>query len=219
MDHASQARERGSVADFDTEVYAVYSGFDEAEVIAVIKAMNDKGIISEGRLTKWTERQPQREDDSRDRVRNWREVKRNVTQSNAEISPDKDTDKDTDKDKEEEEGIAEITAAIIAKPPQPLFGQLLDAFFDATDIKESLTDMHAAADEVNKWVSSGVTVEQVKQAVKEMQENNLSIVRPKSITNAINIVRSKGNGKPNSKPAPRNSLADALERRMKNGTT
>ena len=98
MDHASQANLRGSVSDFDTEVYAVYSGFDEAEIIAVIKAMTDKGIISEGRLTNWRKRQPQREDSSTERVRQWREMKRNVTQSNAEISPDKDTDKDTDKD-------------------------------------------------------------------------------------------------------------------------
>jgi DnaD/phage-associated family protein len=96
MDHASQANPRGSVSDFDTEVYAVYSGFDEAEIIAVIKAMTDKGIITEGKLTNWTKRQPQREDDSRERVRQWREMKRNVTQSNAKKSPD--TDKDTDKD-------------------------------------------------------------------------------------------------------------------------
>lgn len=101
FDYASQNKDRGTVAGFDTETYAVYSGFDESEVIAVINAMTDKGVITDGRLTSWEKRQPKREDNTvTQRVRQWREVKRNVTQETQCNTPDTDTD--TDKDTEEE---------------------------------------------------------------------------------------------------------------------
>lgn len=53
FDYASQHAERGTVDGFDTEEYAVYSGFSEDEIKAVIKAMTDKGIITGGKLTNW----------------------------------------------------------------------------------------------------------------------------------------------------------------------
>ena len=84
MDYASQHKDRGSVVGFDTETYAVYSGFDEAEIVAVIKAMTDRGIITDGHLTNWKKRQPLREDNSTARVTKYRELKRNETQCNAE---------------------------------------------------------------------------------------------------------------------------------------
>lgn len=84
MDYASQQPTRGDVGGFDTEEYAVYSGFCEEEITATITAMTEKGIITNGHLTNWEKRQPKREDDSNARVREWREKKRNVTQSNAE---------------------------------------------------------------------------------------------------------------------------------------
>jgi len=97
FDYASQADDRGSVADFDTETYAVFSGVAESEVQAIIAAMYAKGVITEnGRLHAWDKRQPKREDDSADRVREWRKRKagnesngdggsnNGVTQCNAE---------------------------------------------------------------------------------------------------------------------------------------
>jgi hypothetical protein len=90
MDYASQQKERGSVEGFDTEVYAVYSGFSEEEIIAVIKAMTDKKIIVDGMLSKWGKRQPLREDDSKERTAEYRKRKkgdvnkRSVTQCDAE---------------------------------------------------------------------------------------------------------------------------------------
>lgn len=53
LDYASQQEDRGSVVGFDPEEYAVYSGFSEDEIRAVIQAMTDKGIIVDGRLTNW----------------------------------------------------------------------------------------------------------------------------------------------------------------------
>lgn len=112
MDYASQHKERGSVEGFDTETYAVYSGFDETEIVAVIKAMCDKGIITDGYLANWKKRQPQREDDSYERVNKWRDAKRNVTQCNAKKSADKTRlDNNTDKEKEKK---------VEATPPQQL---------------------------------------------------------------------------------------------------
>ena len=103
FDYASQQPDRGSVTGFDTEVYAVFSGWPEAEIIAIIQAMTDKGIIRDGRLANWEKRQPKREDDSNERVRRFRELKRSVTQGNApEKESESDTDKDTDTEEEEE---------------------------------------------------------------------------------------------------------------------
>lgn len=73
FDHASQESDRGSVAGFDQETYAAWAGIDDDEVARVVKALTDKGIIVNGRLTAWDKRQPKREDDSRERVRAHRE--------------------------------------------------------------------------------------------------------------------------------------------------
>lgn len=76
LDTASQADERGSVADFDAETYALWAGFEEHQVCAVIDAMRAKGVIeADGRLHAWDKRQPKREDDSTERVRRHRERK------------------------------------------------------------------------------------------------------------------------------------------------
>lgn len=74
LDYASQQDDRGSIEGFDVEEYAVFSGFSESEVLAVISAMTDKGIIHEGRFANWEERQPEYEDGI-ERVRRWRKRK------------------------------------------------------------------------------------------------------------------------------------------------
>jgi hypothetical protein len=84
LDYASQHKDRGTVSGFDVEVYAVYSGFAEEEINAVITAMQDKGVIVSGKLAKWDERQPKREDYSTPRVEKMRALKRDVTQCNTE---------------------------------------------------------------------------------------------------------------------------------------
>lgn len=112
FDYASQAEDRGSVKEFDTETYAVFSGFSENEVQAVVAAMCTKGIIGEDwRLAAWDKRQPKREDDSAERVRRHRknqrdgvttEQKYDVTQCNAEkrnVTHGNNTEPDTDTEK------------------------------------------------------------------------------------------------------------------------
>jgi hypothetical protein len=84
FDHASQNESRGSVEDFDVETYATFSGFDEAKVAAIIAALNEKSVIVSGVLSAWQKRQPKREDNSTERVREHRNaMKRNETHGNA----------------------------------------------------------------------------------------------------------------------------------------
>lgn len=83
LDYASQHAKRGTVTGFDTETLATFTGWDEGVIVAVIQAMTDKKIIVDGRLANWEKRQPKREDDSAARVAKFRELKRSVTQCNA----------------------------------------------------------------------------------------------------------------------------------------
>lgn len=100
LDYASQQTERGSVAGFDVETYALWAGVDEADILSVLDAMRAKGVISDGdTLAAWDKRQPKREDDSAERVRRHRDKKRQsvtddgVTHGNAPVThgnaPDK----------------------------------------------------------------------------------------------------------------------------------
>ena len=113
LDYASQQQERGSIDGFDIETYSAFSGFDENQIAAVIDAMTAKGMIDDDRWSSWDKRQPEREDNSAERVRRYRESRNgtgvtqdSVTQCNAETrtvthgnAPDTDTDTDTDTDK------------------------------------------------------------------------------------------------------------------------
>lgn len=97
MDRASQSSPRGSINGFDAEAVAAFYGFPEAEVHAVLAALEAKGLIADGALVKWSERQPrrEREDNSAERVRRLRErqrqprnaVSEDVTPSNATKRP------------------------------------------------------------------------------------------------------------------------------------
>ena len=119
LDYASQQEERGSVAGFDAETYAMWAGCDETDVIAIVNAMRAKGVITDGEtLAAWEKRQPRREDDSSERVRRHRDKQRqsvtddNVTQCNDTVTqcnaPDKsrldqirlETDGDSETDTE-----------------------------------------------------------------------------------------------------------------------
>lgn len=92
MDRASQAEDRGSIAGFDADAIAAFNGCEEEDVLRIVSAMVEKGVIDDNRLVSWEKRQPKREDSSSDRVRKHRQKnasKRDETQCNA---PDKDTD-------------------------------------------------------------------------------------------------------------------------------
>jgi hypothetical protein len=97
-------------------------------------------------------------------------------------------------DDEGEDDLEIITAAATTANIQP-FGQLYDAFLEATKIAPTMLNEHKAADTIREWVAAKITPQEVTQAITEMQQKDLTIVGPWSVTNAINIVRSKGSGK------------------------
>lgn len=82
LDCASQADDRGSVADFDVETVAVALDAEQGAVEAVITAMRCLSrpmIDADNRIPSWPKRQPKREDNSTDRVRAHRAKAAGVT--------------------------------------------------------------------------------------------------------------------------------------------
>jgi hypothetical protein len=112
LDYASQSVTRGSVTGFDAEVLA--DAFDvSAETIeAVIVALHEKGVLTDNWFMSWDKRQPNREDDSRDRVRRYRErhAEQNIneTHGNATVTQGNAPDK-TREDTEKKEGVYRAT--------------------------------------------------------------------------------------------------------------
>ena len=71
------------------------------------------------------------------------------------------------------------------------FRELFDAFLDATGISEMMIVGHKAVTEINdKWIPSGVTVDEVRNAARQLQDKNFNISGPWSLTNTINMLRS-----------------------------
>lgn len=96
MDRASQASDRGSINGYDAEGLAYFYGCEPEQVEAIVAAMADKGMITDGRFSSWEKRQPKREDGGAERAREWRERKR--TQANASATTDTETDTDPSED-------------------------------------------------------------------------------------------------------------------------
>lgn len=72
------------------------------------------------------------------------------------------------------------------------FRELFDTFLDATGMVETLINVQRAAQEISdKWLPSNVTPEEVRHAVKELAGKNYKIAGPQSLTNTINMIRSK----------------------------
>lgn len=92
--------DRGVLARWNDEIAADSIGVDVNVITDIIAAM--QGVCLDGKvLIGWNKRQPKRDDDSAERVREHR-VKRSVTQCNAGVTqcnaPDTDTDSDADAD-------------------------------------------------------------------------------------------------------------------------
>lgn len=118
FDYASQNDNRGSIENFDIETYSAFSGFEEAQVGAVVKALIEKEIIQENKFISWGRRQPKHSDNSTDRVRKHRDMKRNETDVTAhETICNTDTEEiRLDTEKKEEIVLASADASADEKP-------------------------------------------------------------------------------------------------------
>lgn len=88
LDYASQNDPRGSIAGFDPESLACFSGLDESKIRAIEGVCREKGMIDQAdMLSAWPRRQPKREDDSSQRVRAYRERQKvDETQGNGDVT-------------------------------------------------------------------------------------------------------------------------------------
>lgn len=153
LELASQGQPRGTIENVDVETLANHWQIPEETIQCVIKAFIDKGmLLDDGRtVANWDKRQPKREDDSRDRVRQHRarqhqpddnpsnDVKRDVTQRNAEqrdVTTDKTRQDEIRQEKDERQlhcPAGGTTAGDEPQPqpaqqdPEPLTGELLPA--------------------------------------------------------------------------------------------
>lgn len=66
---------RGDVSGFDCDDHDVLFGIDDGSCARVLAAFVAKGMIIEGVIAKWEQRQPKREDSSAERTRAYRERK------------------------------------------------------------------------------------------------------------------------------------------------
>lgn len=136
FDRASQASDRGSIEGYDAEVIADALGYEPDDIIAIIAAMIDKGVIIDGRIAAWEKYQPKREreqDDSADRVRTHRAAKRHVTPCNANDSQetpreDTDTDKKQDIPPSTSEGVV-VRAEAPPRAPKPPYPEAFEALW------------------------------------------------------------------------------------------
>lgn len=72
------------------------------------------------------------------------------------------------------------------------FRELFDAFLDATGIHETMLNLQKASDEITKrWIPGGVTPDDVRNAAKELLSKDYKIAGPWSLTNSINMLKSK----------------------------
>lgn len=124
LECASQADDRGSLVGVELDTLAACLDVDDEAVETIYQAMIDKELIVEGRIANWNRRQVYREDDSRDRVRRFREnqknrevgnggndEKRDVTHGNAPVTPQSRADTDTDTEQTHQEVCAVETLA------------------------------------------------------------------------------------------------------------
>lgn len=130
LETASQNPKRGHVEGLDAEAIDLALGMDDGTTAAILAVLNDRGILSEGRIAAWEKRQPKREDDTaNDRKRRQRErehelslaavtdaVSRNVTQGHAAsraVTPEEK--REEEKDQKQEQKKEQEHAA--ASPP------------------------------------------------------------------------------------------------------
>ncbi len=203
MDYASQHAVRGTVTGFDEEAYAIYSGFPESEVHAVIVAMTDKGVIKDGRLTNWEKRQPKREDNSAARVTRHRETQRAVTQCNADgegvtiysPSPSVSVSDSLINLNQENENNAEPE---FVSTPFTRMSALVSNKIHLTRENTNSQDKWDLA--INQLVEAGITEADIDAAVAWLTKEGRTILGAQSIVNSCAVEKSKRERKSTARP-------------------
>lgn len=197
FDHASQAEDRGSIDGFDVEAYAAFSGFDEQQVVDVLKALEDKEILIGRRFKAWDGRQPQKEDyTAKDRKRKQRdnERKESVTPCHA-PSHHVTTDKirlDKDKIKKERRGA-------VALKPENISQKIWDDFLRQRKTKFTDTALEGIQREAEK---AGLAFE---EAIRMAVERGWQSFKADWVT------KGQENGKRNQKYTADDALREVID--------
>ncbi|HLI85503.1 MAG TPA: hypothetical protein VKV17_16430, partial [Bryobacteraceae bacterium] len=87
LDFASQHKGRGSIEGIDAEEIAVSLEYETEYVSGILRAFEDRGMIASSRLAAWERRQVQREreDNSTERVRAYRQRQKGQPQATEEL--------------------------------------------------------------------------------------------------------------------------------------
>lgn len=72
----ANADERGCITGFDCEAADAVLGLTDGAACAIVKVLEDRGLIACGRIANWEKRQPKREDGSAERAKAWRDKQR-----------------------------------------------------------------------------------------------------------------------------------------------
>lgn len=90
LEQASSADERGTVGSIDEEAIELLLDLEEGQCARILEAMQQRGLITDGRITNWQKRQPKRErtdDNSTERSRAFRQRQRHETPETDDATP------------------------------------------------------------------------------------------------------------------------------------
>jgi hypothetical protein len=223
FDCASQASPRGSVAGFDCEVYAAWGGLPDEVVTAAVAAMTERGMIVDGVLSAWARRQPEREDGSAERAKQWRKRKkaeenareRKRTQRDA---PDTDTDTDTEIDSKSTQLVApREKRALASSPPDPDVLQTRTAIAAAYERAGALPP---DTSRVAAWIKNGFTPDEITSCIEAILARGRAPTTLKYFDAALAEGRSAPRAPPRqSEPTRRGAaaIAHALDEVFENG--
>lgn len=160
----------GDITGMNIEDAAAALDMDEDAVSAILSAMDGR-VITSGRLSGWEKRQPKREDDSSQRVREYRErkkaeVKRDVTRGNA---PEADTDTEAASAAAREAGKDDSGVVELAHKLSTIAGCCLP------DYGKIIDNQHT----VRQWLALGVSAEALENLILAKAANGRT--KPRSL--------------------------------------
>lgn len=210
LERARQAD--GNLGEIDAEEIAVTYGYEPEGVEAVLRALADKGLIEDSGIRNWRKRQPKREDDSRERVKAWREkqAEKPVTATQAEPRNASVTHGNAP-EAEAETDIQLADANCPAEPaPKPAMSPK-DLLW--TDGVATLETMHIAAPKarsmIGKWLKDTAgDAGRVHWAIGEAAIHGSG----DPIPYIARVLSDRPTGPPHRQANNRRSLADALHR-------
>lgn len=192
MDHASQARPRGSIEHFDLETYSAFAGIDPERVRSVVAALGPDGPLSRplhdgARLASWETRQPANSDSTAaERQRRHRAKKKAQKASPKPGEPANPTHPVTDghardsvtvtgHEAEEKQSFSDASRQApsfdtslgnISQHARAMNAGEVWSALEAAGIRIPFLRRHFQAAHVASWVNAGITGEQLAESIR-----------------------------------------------------